>query len=39
MNSMISELELELMELQIEDGDMEGAIMDCQAGDQKLKTT
>ena len=34
---MVSKLELELMDSQIEDGNMEGAIMGCQAEDQKLK--
>ena len=33
MNFMVSKLELELMESQIENGNMEGAVMDCQAKD------
>ena len=39
MNSMISELELKLMESQIEEGHMGGAILDYQAENQKLKAT
>ena len=37
MNSMVSKLELELMESQMKEGNMEGAIMDYQAEDQELK--